>query len=185
MTPKLKRGRPRIPEVLRKNGRKSVPLPSWRRIRDPKWEKAWPLIETNYRAHGEVRYKPKEWHRQLWSWEKHLMETPMRFGQLKRLVKKCGGLMIFCVCVETFPMTVAKSWPKFNGIIPTAALYNLIARARHFGVLLTVNDIYPDIVRHDICIGVSTVVYRADLLAYGRVKYEDREYEGFIHCLMY
>jgi len=178
-------GRPRLPDAFKK------PRPKVKRKFSDKKEgkeyHEWGLERTIYEAHGErrPRWKGREikvdmWAQTMAQWEKKLFSTKVPFGQLHRIVRKCGGLLIFAVMVEVYPRTIAISWPMtFQGLIPTASLINLILRARHFGVLLTVADIYPDIVRHDVCRGKS-IVAREPMVKWHKVLENAKLYNNFL-----
>ncbi len=183
-------GRKKLPEVFRTIRKRRSP--KFADSKEGKEYHEWGLEKTVYAAHGERRprwkgreIKTHQWTQTMAQWEKKLYLTAVPFGQLQRVVKKCGGLLIFAVLVETYPRTIAVSWPKtFKGLIPTACLINLILRARHFGILLTVADIYPDIVRHDVCLGKS-IVAREPMVKWHRFQENKKLYDNFLRDITF
>lgn len=95
--------------------------------------------------------------KEIAEWDKRLKAAKPQFKQIKHLITKFGGVLPFSLAVGVHPNKILWNWlgisktyttfPKARyGILNNYYLVRALRFARHFGVVLTPEDIFPDII---------------------------------------
>lgn len=95
-------------------------------------------------------------------WEYRASLGKTKFKQLHHLIKKFGGVVPFCLAIEMHPDKMIYSWlgitkagvPRKNcreryGLVSFFYMLKITMAARHFGVILRPQDMYPDLIEPD------------------------------------
>lgn len=90
-------------------------------------------------------------------WDKRFALANPRHKQLKHIITKFGGILPFSLAVGVHPNTILWQWlgvsakhtlkdkPRY-GILSLAMLCRVLRFARHLGIVMTPEDLFPDVI---------------------------------------
>ena len=99
--------------------------------------------------------------RRIAEWELRASLAKPRYGQLQHLMKRIGGVLPLALAVGVHPDKILWNWlgvskthkqaPKQrSGLLMYGYMIRLLKYARHFGLVLTPEDIFPDLIANGV-----------------------------------
>lgn len=107
---------------------------------------------------GSRKVKLETYKRHVAEWERRLRLAKVKHTQLLHLINKFGGIVPFSIAINKHPDYILYHWlgvPKKGkirtykyGLVPSMGyMVRLLYAARSFGILLTPDDLFPDLIK--------------------------------------